>query len=467
MSGRNYERLSARDNLFLVAEEPTNPMHVAALQILELDCLGTATGGLDIDRYTQWLESNLQRIPRFRQKLKEPPFGGRPVWIDDDHFNLDYHVRHVRLPRPGGKEQLRREASRIVELPLERSRPLWEMWLIEGLEGGEHFAVLSKFHHCMLDGSAGAELATVLASPDSEASSPRREHYQPKPAPSSFELLRDVWSDRIAAPLRGVKRGFALRGDALERFGALRELATDAMHRSSATPLNGQQSTHRNVDWLSMPLTKLREVKRALSCSLNDLVLAIVTGAMRRYLIARQIDPSQIDFRAATPVNMRTEAERGQLGNFVSSWIVPLPVGECDVAARLEEICKCTFNLKESRAALGIDTLLGISQWLPETVVALGARAAAGPVNMIVTNVPGPQVPLYQLGSKLLGIYPLVPCFPRSGLGVAVFSYDGQLCWGLNADPELVPDLSMFSAMLEDSLAELSVLANVQQRPPA
>lgn len=462
MSGKNYERLSARDNLFLVAEEPTNPMHVAALQILELEELGTATGGLDIDRYAQWLEINLQRIPRLRQKLKEPFFGGRPVWIDDAHFDLANHVRHVRLPRPGGREQLRREASRIVELPLDRSGPLWEMWLIEGLEDGEHFALLSKFHHCMLDGAAGADLATVFASPDSEARSPRRQPFHPKPAPSSFELFRDAWSDRMAAPLRAVKRGFALRGDALERFGALRELAADAMHRSSATPLNGQQSQHRNVDWLGMPLTDLREVKRALRCSLNDLVLAIVTGAVRRYLVAREIDPRQIDFRVVTPVNMRTEEERGQLGNFVSSWVVPLPVGECDLAARLEAICKSTFDLKESRAALGIDTLLGITQWLPEAVVALGARAAAGPVNMIVTNVPGPQVPLYQLGSKLLGIYPLVPCLPRSGLGVAVFSYDGQLCWGLNADPDLVPDLSAFSGMLRDSFDELSVLANVQ-----
>jgi hypothetical protein len=161
---------------------------------------------------------------------------------------------------------------------------------------------------------------------------------------------------------------------------------------------------------------------------------------------------------------MRGEAEHGQLGNFVSSWIVPLPVGECDVAARLEEICKSTSNLKQSRAALGIDTLLGLSQWLPETVVALGARAAAGPVNMIVTNVPGPQVPLYQVGSKLLGIYPLVPCLPRSGLGVAVFSYDGLLCWGLNADPELVPDPSVFGVMLEEAFGELSALARAKSR---
>ncbi len=462
MPRQNYERLSARDNLFLVAEERTNPMHVAALQILEVGSLRTPEGGVDIARYAQAVDASLQRIPRCRQKLKDPRFGGRPVWIDDADFDLDYHLRHVCLPRPGNKEQLRREASRIVELLLDRNRPLWEMWLIEGLDGGERFAVLSKFHHCMLDGAAGAELATILASPDPEASLPRRKNHHPKPAPSSIELLRDVWSDRIAAPLRGVKRVGAMRSDARERISALRELAGDALHRSSATPLNGRQGPHRSVDWLSMPLEELRDVKRALCCSVNDLVLAIVAGAVRKYLIRRQIDPSQIDFRVSTPVNMRSEAERGQLGNFVSSWIVPLPVGERDVAARLEAICKCTFDLKESRAALGIDTLLGLSQLLPEPVVALGARAAAGPVNMIVTNVPGPQFPLYQLGSKLLGIHPLVPCLPRSGLGVAVFSYDGLLCWGLNADPELVPDPSLFGAMLEAAFGELSALASVR-----
>ena len=464
MPRHSYERLSARDNLFLVAESRTNPMHMAALQILEAGALRTPEGGIDVARYAEALEASLQRIPRCRQKLKDPRFGGRPIWVDDADFDLDYHLRHVCLPRPGDKQQLRREASRIVELPLDRSRPLWEMWLIEGLGGGDRFAVLSKLHHCMLDGAAGAELAAILASPDPEASPPQREPYHPKPAPSSIELWRDAWTDRIAGPLRGLKRVDGPSGRARERIGALRELAAEALHRSSPTPLNGQHGPHRSVDWLSMPLAELRAVKRALLCSVNDLVLAIVAGAVRSYLIRRRIDPSHVDFRVSTPVNMRTEAERGQLGNFVSSWIVPLPVDEGDVAARLEAICKCTFHLKESRAALGIDTLLELSQWLPEPVVALGARAAAGPVNMIVTNVPGPQLPLYQLGSRLLSIHPLVPCLPRSGLGVAVFSYDGQLCWGLNADPELVPDPSLFGEMLADAFGELSALARVRER---
>ncbi len=467
-----YERLSARDNLFLVAETRTNLMHMAALQIAETGGLRTPEGGIDAPRIARALAASLHRIPRYRQKLKDPRFGGRPVWVDAEKLDLDYHVRHVCLPRPGTQEQLQREASRIMELPLDRSRPLWEIWLIEGLDAGLQFAVLSKIHHCMLDGAAGAELASILASPDPNEAIGAPEPYTPKPAPSSLELLLESWARRVSAPLRGARpvsrqgNGSAAHSEARERLGALRELASEALHRASPTPLNGRQGPHRSVAWLTLPLSEVLALKRALRCSVNDVVLGIVAGAVRRYLIHRNVDPARIDFRVSTPVNMRDASQRGQLGNFVSSWIVPLPVAEADAAARVEAICKCTFQLKQSRAALGVDTLLGISDWLPEPVVALSARAAAGPVNMIVTNVPGPQFPLYQQGSKLLGIHPLVPCLPRSGLGVAVFSYDGKLCWGFNADPDLVPDPERFRDLIDESFRELVRLASEKFETP-
>jgi len=460
-----YDRLSARDNLFLVAETEATPMHIGAVQIGEANGLRTPAGGIDLPRLARALECALDSIPRYRQKLRFPRFGGRPVWVDDPHFDLDYHVRHVCLPRPGTPDQLKCEVSRILELPLDRSRSLWEIWVVEGVSAGEQFALVSKIHHCMLDGAAGADLASRLASPDPTAEIGTPEPYHPKPAPSSLELLRDEWMGRVKAPLRGAKRLATaaareqLAHEARRRATALGKLAVPALRPASETPLNGALSPRRRVDWLSIPLGEAREVKKVLSCTLNDLVLATVAGALRSYLIRHRIDPAGIDLRVAAPVNMRSELQNGKLGNFVSSWIVPLPVREPKAAARLEAICTATLGLKQRRAELGIDTLLSLSEWLPESIVALGVRAASGPANLIVTNVPGPQFPLYQLGSKLLGIYPLVPCLPGSGLGIALFSYDGKLCWGLAAEPKLVPDLPELTRMLDASYRELAALA--------
>jgi len=470
MVGYSCERLSARDNLFLVAETAATPMHIAAVQILEAGSLRTPDGGIEVGRIERALEGVLHLVPRYRQKLAFPVVG-RPVWVDDPHFDLGYHVRHARLPQPGTLAQLKCEASRIMELPLDRRRPLWELWVVEGVSASEQFALVSKMHHCMLDGAAGAGLASVLASPDPDAEVGASEPYHPRPWPSSIELLRDAWVEGAMTPLRFARRlaspaarAVLARGSA-GRIGALRALAEHVLHGVSHTPLNGRPGPHRHVDWLSMSLAEVREVKKALSCTVNDLILATVAGALRSYSIRHSVDPSLLDFRVATPVNVRTELERGRLGNFVSSWIVPLPVGERSAAGRLASVSRATLELEQRRAELGVDTLLSLSGWLPEAVVAWGARAAARAANLIVTNVRGPQFPLYQLGSKLLGIHPLAPCLPGSGLTVAVFSYDGRLCWGLNADPELLPDLAAFTRMLDSSYRELADLAQGSRGP--
>jgi WS/DGAT/MGAT family acyltransferase len=445
-----YERLSAQDATFLWAECENAPMHVGAVAIFETGQLRNADGGVDFARYRGALESVLHWIPRYRQKLAWTPLEGWPVWVDDRHFDLGYHLRHLSLARPGTLAQLRELASRILARPLDRSRPLWEIWVIEGLEGGEQFALLNKVHHCMIDGVAGAEISQILMSPSPAAVIGPPMVYMPRPAPTQVELLIDSIRDRAQMPLAALQ-------SLLEKPEQIGELAGDALRRArslidllgyiapaSETPLNGELSPHRRLDWLTMPLGDLLELRAVLECTVNDLVLAIVAGALRRYLFRRRVDVAKLDFRVATPVSVRTEEHARQHGNHVSTWIVNLPLAESDPLAQLALVRERTAELKRTNAALGADTVMKLAEWLPPSLVQRGVGLANGPTNTICTNVPGPQFPLYVVGAPLLGMYPVVPLLPGVGLGIALFSYDGKLCWGFNADYELVPDLDAF-----------------------
>jgi WS/DGAT/MGAT family acyltransferase len=461
-----YDRLSAQDNMFLVAETANTPMHIAAVQVVETGDLANSDGGVDIARYKRALESVLHLIPRYRQKLRYIPVQNRPVWVDDRFFSLDYHVRHSALPKPGTLDQLKALCSRIMSNSLDRARPLWEIWIVEGVQGGEQFAIVSKIHHCMIDGSAGADLAQILASPDPAAEIGEPVPYIPRPAPATGELLRDELAQRALAPVRGLARlrqwwqdAEAPWSEVEQRVGAMTDLVRQTVNGSSETPINGRLGPHRRFDWLTMPLDDVRDVKRVLGATVNDVVLATVAGAVRHYLARRRVDPSGLDFRVSAPVNVRTAKDAGKMGNFVSSWIVPLPLHLETPEERLAAVRESTRELKASRGALGVEMLMAAAEWLPDAAIRVASRAAAGPVNMIVTNVPGPQFPLYQLGAKLLGTYPMVPCMPDSGLGVALFSYDGRLCWGFNADPERVPDLPVFVEAIKGAFEELRTLA--------
>ena len=458
-----YERLSAQDACFLLGEDERSPMHVGAVAILEAGPLRNADGGVDVSRYRRAVESVLHWIPRYRQKLAWVPLDRWPVWIDDRHFDLGYHIRHLSLPRPGTLEQLKELASRILARRLDRSRPLWEIWVIEGLEGGLHFALLNKIHHCMTDGAGGADLSQILFSTAATPEIPEPVPYMPRPAPGRIELLGHALRERASLPLRALRgaRGRLEQTDADWRGGlrrnaaALGSLARASLRLASETPINGELGPHRRFDWLTMPLDDVRELRRVLGCSVNDVVLATVAGAMRRYLFRRRVDPRRLDFRIAAPVNVRRGEHAGQLGNHVSSWIVRLPLGEAEPLARLAQIRKLTEELKSSESARGIRLLMEAAEWLPAGVLSLGVGLARGPVNMIVTNVPGPQLRLYSVGAPLLGLYPMVPLVPGGGLGIALFSYEGKLCWGFNADWELVPDLRTFVADLAASFEEL------------
>jgi WS/DGAT/MGAT family acyltransferase len=467
MSRYAYDRLSAQDATFLWAEAPNQPMHIGGLAIFESGPLRRDGSGVDIDRYRSAIEGVLHWIPRYRQKLKWTPVERWPVWVDDRRFDLGYHIRHIALPRPGSHSQLKELAARIFARPLDRSHPLWEIWLIEGLEDGEQFAVLNKIHHCMMDGAAGADLSQILMSPSPRLEPREPLPYMPKPVPSAATLLRDSIGLGVRRPIEAVRGALKTRrtDDPDERptldrrMRAMREMLQYSLRPASSTPINGTLGPHRRLEWATMPLEHVHEIRAVFGGTINDVVLATVSEAMRCYLFRRRVDHRKIDFRIAAPVSVRRAEHDRRQGNHVSTWIVPLPVRHDDPIEQLQEVQKQTQALKESEAALAIDTMMQAAEWLPAPALSRMTGLAQGPANMIVTNVPGPQFPLYSVGARLLGMYPLVPLLPGGGLGVALFSYEGKLCWGFNADHELVPDLPTFVSDVQQAFEKLRTAA--------
>jgi len=460
MARFGFERLSAQDAGFLWAETPNQPMHVGALALFETGPLRREDGGVDIDRYRAQAESRLHWIPRYRQKIEWTPVERWPIWVDDRNFDIAHHIRHIALPRPGTQEQLKEIAARINSRRLDRRHALWEVWVIEGVEGGEQFAILNKIHHCMIDGAAGADLSQVLMSPSPKVEEGPTIPYMPRPAPTRSELLGDVVSETVRRPL-ALARDWITQAtsspaqrvatemegpSAGERLRAFAGMASEAATAASPTPINGDLGPHRRLDWLTMPLDDVKELRRELGCTINDVVLATVTGALRRYLFRRRMDVKELDFRVSAPVSTRRPEHDRIQGNHVSSWVVRLPLSLDDPIEQIEAIQQTTEELKSSNAALAVDTIMELAEWVPGPILerALPAIGSSGPVNMIVTNVPGPQFPLYLAGARLLAMYPVVPLIPGGGLGVALFSYEGKLCWGFNGDFELVPDLTSF-----------------------
>ena len=470
MARFSYDRLSAQDNTFLIAETPTTYMHVAAVQIFSAGNLKTEDGGVDFDSIRKLTLSLLHRIPRYRQKLKWPPVIDHPVWVDDPDFNIDYHMRHTSLPKPGSVDQLKRMAARIMSQPLDRSRPLWETWVVEGLEG-DRFATIAKVHHCMIDGASGVDLSQILLSPTPEQEIAGAPRFLPRPAPSDLKLLRSELDFRTRLPWRAARsyRQFRretvdLRADFRRRAKALGELLGWTLWPASATPINGKLGPHRRFEWTHMPLADVKAVRKAAGCSVNDVVLTTVTGAIAEYMRRRQIDPADLDFRISAPVSVRREEEKGKLGNRVSSWIIQLPLDAPDPQSRLSAIHEITQQLKDSQSALGIEMVMQVAEWTPPVLLSLGAQAASGPINSIVTNVPGPQFPLFMLGAEMLEMYPVVPLLENVGLGFALFSYNGRIFWGFNADYAMVPDLADLPELVQQAFREFAAAVDVKLR---
>jgi diacylglycerol O-acyltransferase len=416
------------------------------------------------------IESRLHLVPRYRQRLAFVPLEqGRPVWVDDPHFNIAYHVRHTALPSPGDEEQLTRLTGRVFSQALDRTKPLWEVWLVDGLSSGR-FAILSKTHHALVDGISGVDILTVLfdASPEPMPVAPPDHEWIPAPLPSDAQLLADALRERATVPgemIRGVRavlrgpRTVAKRvGEALIALGAF---AWAGLQPAPESILNVPIGPHRRFVWVNGDLAAIKSVKNALGGTVNDVVLAVVAGALGRFMRLRGEDTEGLVLRAMVPVSVRADVERGALGNKVAAMWAPLPVGVVDPVDRLRQISAAMAEIKESGQAVGAQVLTALSGFAPATIISQAMRLQSRQrmFNLVVTNVPGPQFPLYVLGRELQAIYPMVPLAQNTALGIAIMSYNGQLNFGLSADYDALPDVGVLAQELEGSIEEMRAAA--------
>ena len=463
----HFERLSALDATFLGLEDERTHMNVAAALLFEAAPLRAAHGGLDMERIRGFIESRLPGIPRYRQRLAWVPLERHPVWIDDARFNLFYHVRHTALPRPGEERQLKRLCGRILSQKLDLTKPLWEFWVVEGI-ADDRFALIAKAHHAMVDGIAGMDLLTALMSPAPQHDFEPAPQWRPRPAPTGTELLLHsiAWRGegarvlaRKAAEAVSDPRGtLAAVWDTLK---GINEALAPGNFPASPTPLNPDPGPHRRFDWLQMDLGAVKAVKRALGGTVNDVILATVAGAARRYLLGRGIEVRGLDFRVMVPVSLRAPGERGQMNNRVANFVAPLPIGEEDAATRYRRVVASTASQKGSRIIQASELVEDLADWTSSIWLTQLLRFAAARLayNVVVTNVPGPQTPLYLLEAPLVAAYPMVPLFHNQGLGVALFSYNGGLYWGINADWDALPELHDFVEALRGEFETLQAVA--------
>src|SRR5215210_6645237 len=465
MPGQQHlDRLSAVDAGFLAQEKPNTHMHIGGLALFEGDPPA-------LDAFLAHIESRLHHVPRYRQKLATPPLEtGRPLWVDDPTFNLAYHVRHSALPPPGGEDALLDLCGRIFSQRLDRSKPLWELWLVEGTRDAG-FALISKTHHAVVDGISGVDLSTVLfdvapegPGPDAPASEP----WIPKPEPTRAELAaRGVQGavNAVAEAATGALGAVSRPGEALDRArdvaAGIGEVALTALTASPATPFNVPPGPHRRIRTVRAGLDELKLVKDAFGTTVNDVVLAVVTGALAYFLQSRGRRTEGVELRAAIPVSVRSEEQRGALGNQLTQVMAPLPVFLDDPVARLQYVKEAMDGLKESRQALAASTIASLQGFAPPTLHAQASRLnfAGRLFNLLVTNVPGPQFPLYVLGRRLSEIFPVPFLAGERALAIAIISYDGKVGFGLLGDYDALPDLDVVAEGVEASLAQLVALS--------
>lgn len=464
-----YEPLSTVDAAFLAVEDAKAHMHIGAVTIFDAQPLLRPAGGLDIDRIRAFVGTQLHRVPRFRQKLAFVPLSGQPVWIDDPSFNLIYHVRHTALPFPGDAQKLKDLTGRIMSQQLERAKPLWELWFVEGLEG-HRFAVISKIHHALADGISGLDLIAAIVGPNPEYREKPAPAWMPRRAPSAWELLTGQAARVLSTPTQLLARRGRAEGaeppssavsDVVTTLRKALDAAAAAIEAPTPTPLNVDIGPYRRFDWTKFDIETVKAIRSRLGGKMNDVVLSVVSGAVRKFLTRRGVRVRDLDFRAMVPVSVRSEGERGQLGNRVTQMLTHLPIDEAEPVRRLQRVIEITSALKESGQAQGGETVAAMTELLGARVAALLARLAARRSfgNMIVTNVPGPPIPTYMLGARTLEAYPLVPLAPTQALNVAVLSYNGVLHWGFNADWDAVPDLADFVALVNEELEALRLAA--------
>ena len=454
------DHLTVLDELFLHLEGPNTHMHVGGVTLFE----GPPP---DHEEVLEMVDSRIHMVPRFRQKLAMVPLGlGRPVWVDDTHFNLEYHVRHTALPEPGDEVKLKRLISRVMSQQLDRSKPLWEIWFAEGLTA-DRFALISKTHHCLIDGSSGVDIMSVMLDFGPDPQRIERQSWRPDPEPSPDQLLVEAVRERMTSPAEIIRSLQSAAIDPrlvpnriLESLKALTEFVGSGF---SAPPssLNKPIGPHRRFEMVLADLGEFKRVKNSLGGTVNDVVLAVVAGGLRWLLESRGEPVDDVELRAMVPVSVRGEGGQTVLGNQVASVWAALPVYERDPVKRLKLARDAMKDLKSSGQAVGAQVLTTLGEFAPPTVLAQAARLVARQraFNLVVTNVPGPQIPLYSLGRRMLAVYPVVPLSDNTSIGVALFSYDGSIGFGLNGDYDLASDIGVLAEGIEKSVAELAQAA--------
>jgi diacylglycerol O-acyltransferase / wax synthase len=462
MAQRHMDRLSSIDASFLTQETSASHMHVGAILVFE----GPPPSYEDL---LEHVRSRLHLVPRFRQKLAFPPVQmGRPFWIDDPNFNLEYHVRHSALPSPGTEEQLRKMASRVFSQQLDRTKPLWELWLVQGLKR-KRFALVTKTHHAVVDGVSGVDIATVLFDVTPVPEPADGDHtWIPDPEPSAADLVTRGIEGIATTPLRLAGRiGAAVQHprpaikQATESAEAVGEVAWALANPAPDVPLNTEIGSHRRFQWVRAELGELKAIKNALGGTVNDVVLAVVSGALRRWLLSRGVRAEGLELRALVPVSIRTEDEHGQLGNRIAAMRGPLPVYIADPVRRLETVREAMDGVKGSKQALGAEVIARFNDFAPPTLLAQASRLnfSTRLFNLIVTNVPGPQIPLYVLGRELQDVFPVAFLPQHHALAVAIMSYNGGIDFGLLGDYDAMEDIDAVAEGIEASIAELSEAA--------
>jgi WS/DGAT/MGAT family acyltransferase len=460
------DRMSPLDASFLHVEDAVSHMHIGSVAVFE----GPPPSPLDVE---QMVAGKLPAVPRYRQKVRFVPLDlGRPVWVDDPHFNLGYHLRHTALAAPGGDQELRNLVGRVMSQQLDRHKPLWEMWIVEGLEH-DHWALVSKVHHCMVDGVSGTDLLTVVLDSEREPARPMPDDWKAEREPGNTRLVRDAVVDLVASPyeqIRAVRSATRAPRQMMQQAGEVaRGLRawTGVVRPTPASSINGPIGPHRRWDWARTTLPDVKTVRHALGGTVNDIVLTVLTRGFRDLLLARGEDVEGRVVRTLVPVSVRTSGERGTYNNRVSAMIAELPVGLEDAAARLGAIRAQMDDLKESKQAVAGEVLTSLSGFAPSMLLALGTRVAMRipqrNVNTVTTNVPGPQHQLFACGRPMIEAFPFVPLASTVRVGIAIFSYNGMLNYGVTGDYDTAPDISVLCSGVEAGMTELLKLADAKK----
>jgi diacylglycerol O-acyltransferase len=457
MPPQHKDRLSPVDASFLHQEKESAHMHVGAVMVFE----GPPPS---YEEFVEQVEARMHLVPRYRQKLAFPRFEmGRPMWVDDPSFNLEYHVRNTALPKPGGMDQLHQLAARIFSQRLDRSKPLWETWLVQGLEDNR-CALISKTHHSMVDGVAGVDLASVLFDLSPVPNRLEPEPWTPQPEPSDAELVAEGVKSLVRRPfslagqaLHAVQHPNSALHTARESTEAIGEVVWAGLNPAPDVPLNVPIGPHRRLETARASLNDFKTVKRAFGGTVNDVVLAVVSGGLRSWLRSRGVRTEGMELRALVPMSIRSEAEMDAGGNRIAAMRGPLPVYVEDPVERLRVVRESMAGVKDSKQALGAEVIAGLQDFAPPTLLAQASRLnfSTRLFNLIVTNVPGPQFPLYLLGRELQELIPVAFLPQNHALAIAAMSYNGSIDFGLLADYDAMPDVAFITSAIGESLDEL------------